>query len=66
MDKAKFIETATSRETDVEVMQAIASIASSDSEADAIWDAPTDEQVQQIRSIVGDGDYCWGAAGSRW
>ena len=68
-----FIASGNSRETDNEIMAAIAKIARNVAEAERIWEAPTDDEVCAIAEIAtkngNDGipsDYCWGAAGSDW
>ena len=69
-----FIETAASRETSEELMEAILRVAGNDeNRATKIWeDGPTDAELVAIVEIVtGNGrtkttDYCWGAAGTQW
>jgi len=69
-----FIETAASRETSEELMEAIFRVAGRDEgRAVKIWeDGPTDAELTAIIEIVtGNGrtettDYCWGSAGSGW
>lgn len=69
-----FVETAASRETSSELMEAILRVAGNDEvRATKIWeDGPTDAELFAIIEIVtGNGrtettDYCWGAAGTSW
>lgn len=71
---SKFITTAATRETSVELMAAILAVACNDETvAEAIWeDGPTGEQLVAIVEIVTENgltettDYCWGVMGSRW
>ena len=68
----KFIDTASSRETSVEIMEAILAVAGSETEAARVWDAPTYPEALAIwERVTSNGlrdstDYCWGAAGSDW
>lgn len=67
-----FIDSADSRETDVEIMKAILSVANNDEAiAEKVWEAPSQEQLNKIIVIVTkDGaeasDYFWGASGTSW
>lgn len=63
----KFILEADSRQTCVEIMEAIAEIAVTYEEAVEIWEAPTQAQVTSIATKLDTpSDYCWGASGSSW
>lgn len=69
----EFVATADSRETDVELMEAIYKAAESDHADPAqVWENPTPAQVVAITEIATNNgqsettDYCWGAAGSNW
>jgi hypothetical protein len=59
---ASFIATAASRETSVEIMEAIAALACSEIEAARIWDAPTAEELAAIAVLVtrDADDFFWG------
>lgn len=67
-----FISTADSRETSVEIMEAILAVAGSQSAAVRVWDEPTYEETLAVwERVTKNGlrdstDYCWGAAGSAW
>jgi len=72
-EASDFIKSGASRETSDEIMAAIAKIARNPTEAERIWEAPTDDETCAIAQIAtkngADGipsDYCWGAAGSDW
>jgi len=73
MTNSEFTATADSRETDVELMDAIYKVAESDN-ADPVqvWEDPTDAQLVAITEVVTKNgmiettDFCWGAAGSNW
>lgn len=69
-----FIETASSRETSVELMEAILRVAGDDeARAEQIWeDGPTDAELVAIVEIVTNNgmyettDFFWGAEGNDW
>ena len=68
-----FIECASSRETSVEIMDAILWLARGDeTEAVRIWEAPTDREMLALwervtkNGLVSADEFCWGAAGSKW
>ena len=68
-----FINTAASRETSAELMDAIFRVADeNESRAMVIWDCPTDEQMTAIIEIVTKNgmyettDFVWGEAGAEW
>lgn len=68
-----FIETADSRETSKEIMEAIMFVAGGDSsEAVRIWEEPTEAELLAIwERVTQNGlhdasEYCWGADGSKW
>ncbi|MFT0137264.1 YccJ family protein [Alcanivoracaceae bacterium MT1] len=71
---SKFIESAASRETSVELMEAILEVAGGDEAiAEQIWeDGARDEELVAIIEIVTKNgvhettDFCWGAAGTDW
>lgn len=68
----KFIDTASRRETSVEIMEAIFAVAGSEEAAVRVWEDPTYEEALAIwERVTSNGlrdstDYCWGAAGSDW
>lgn len=70
----KFIESADSRETSVELMQAILQVAGGDeAKAEGIWeDGPDSTELVAIIEIVTKNgqhettEFCWGAAGDNW
>ena len=68
-----FLDSADSRETSTEIMEAIALVAKSDAdEAERIWEDPTLEQLTQVWQIVTHGgeiestEFCWGTSGRAW
>ena len=67
-----FIATANSRETSPEIMEAIRSVAGSDTAAVLVWEAPSEEEALAVwervtnNGLIPSADYCWGASGSRW
>lgn len=67
-----FINSADSRETSTEIMEAIAWLAETEEQAERIWKDPSDsELVAIIERVTGNGredasDFCWGAAGDQW
>ena len=73
MTTTNFLSSAATRETDIEVMRAILSVAGNDEAAAVrIWEDPSNEEGIAIWEIVtGNGlrpatDYCWGASGTHW
>ena len=70
---SNFIESANSRETSVELMEAILYVADkSEAAAVRIWEEPTQAEALAIwervtkNGLIDSADFCWGAAGSRW
>lgn len=67
-----FIDTADSRNTSREIMEAIRAIAGGDTAAILMWNEPTHEQTLAVwERVTNNGqrdstDYCWGASGSAW
>ena len=68
-----FIDTADSRETSPELMDAILFVADgNESEAVRIWEEPTAEEAVSLwervtkNGLVGSTEFCWGASGSKW
>ena len=67
-----FIETADSRETSREIMEAIRAVAGSETAAVRVWEAPSYEEALAVwERVTNNGntdstDFCWGAAGSAW
>ena len=68
-----FIDTADSRETSPELMDAILFVADgNESEAVRIWEEPTAEEAVSIwervtkNGLVPLTEFCWGASGSKW
>lgn len=68
-----FIDTADSRETSPELMDAILFVADgNESEAVRIWEEPTAEEAVSIwervtkNGLVPSTEFCWGASGSKW
>jgi len=72
-----FVNTADSRETSREIMQAIADFASSLEEAEEIWEngiSDWDDLAKRnfVATVTGEGrrgepsDFCWGVQGLRW
>lgn len=72
MSMQDFIDSADSRETSPEIMEAIAWLARDEDEAVRIWQDPSPaELVAIIERSTGNGridpaDFCWGASGERW
>jgi len=67
-----FTDTADSRNTSAEIMNAIRNVAGSESAAVRVWEEPTYEEALAVwERVTNNGntdstDYCWGAAGSAW
>ena len=68
-----FIETADSRETSKELMEAIYFVAGrNDDEAVRIWEDPTESELLAIwervtkNGLIAADEFCWGADGSQW
>lgn len=68
-----FIESASSRETSKEIMEAIHFVAGrNDEEAVRIWEEPTEAELLAIwervtkNGLISADEFCWGAAGSQW
>jgi hypothetical protein len=68
----RFIDTADSRETSPEIMEAIAGLSRSDENAVGIWEAPSPEEALAIwervtrNGLVSSTEFCWGSSGGRW
>jgi hypothetical protein len=70
-DCQTFIDSWISRETSIELMRAIAAIASNLDDANRIWDNPAVFEVWTIKQALIDSgiepeDQCWGACGTQW
>lgn len=71
---AEFIASGDARETDREIMEAIAFFARDLAEAEAIWSGDFGDACTMLdiwEHVTGNGlrdasDYCWGAAGGKW
>lgn len=70
---SSFLDTANSRETSDEIMEAILFVAGrSETEAARVWDSPTEaEQLAIWERVTNNGlvpadNFCWGASGSNW
>jgi hypothetical protein len=68
-----FIESAASRETSVEIMDAIMWLARGDeTEAVRIWEEPSEAEMIALwervtkNGLVHANEFCWGASGSKW
>ena len=67
-----FIETADSRETSTEIMEAIRAVAGSETAAVRVWECPSYEESLAVwERVTNNGnadstDYCWGTSGSKW
>jgi len=68
-----FIESANSRETSKEIMEAINWMATgNEAEAVRIWEDPTEAEALAIwervtkNGLLQADEFCWGAAGSSW
>lgn len=68
-----FLETADSRGTSTELMEAILFVAgSNEAEAERVWEEPTETEMVSIwervtkNGLVDANEFCWGAAGSHW
>ena len=68
-----FIESAASRETSVELMEAIHFVAGrNDAEAVRVWEEPTEAELLAVwkrvtkNGLIAADEFCWGAAGSNW
>lgn len=73
MDKQTFIDSADSRETSREIMEAITKVARDLDHAEQIWEeGPTETELCHIVEIVTKNgmydvtDFVWGAAGDEW
>lgn len=70
--KTDIINEAESRETSVEIMQAIAEISRSYSDAVRIWENPTNPELVAIfervtkNGLIDSTEFCWGVNGSNW
>lgn len=69
---SKFIESADSRDTSVELMEAILYVAGNETNAVRVWEEPTATEALAIwervtkNGLLESSDFCWGVAGSRW
>lgn len=70
---SNFIESASSRETSVEIMEAILKVANGNEQiAEQIWEDASDAELVAIIEIVTNNgmhettDFVWGAAGEEW
>lgn len=67
-----FANSADSRETSQEIIDAIVRLSQNEKEAIRIWESPTYEESLAIWERVTDNglrdsnEYCWGASGSNW
>lgn len=68
-----FIESAASRETSVELMEAIYFVAGrNDADAVRVWEDPTEAELLAIweratkNGLVSADEFCWGASGANW
>jgi len=67
-----FINSADSRETSVEIMEAIRAVAGSETAAVRVWEEPTYEESMAVwERVTKNGlrdstNYVWGASGSSW
>ena len=73
MEMSKFIESANSRETSPEIMEACLWLARDDEDAAVrIWEDPTEPELLAIwervtnNGLIPSEDFCFGAAGSQW
>ena len=69
----KFLETADSRETSIELMASILAVADgNEAQAVRIWEDPSEAEMLAIwERVTQNGfhdasEYCWGAEGSKW
>lgn len=69
----EFLESASSRETSIEILAAMLTIAKDDvSEATRMWESATDTELLAIwanvtqHGKIDSESFCWGAAGHRW
>ena len=71
-DVGQFVDGADSRETSVELMEAIRYVAGSNEAAVRVWENPSEPEMLAIwervtkNGLVPSADFCWGAAGSQW
>lgn len=69
---SKFIESANSRETSVELMEAILYVAGSEEAAARLWEEPTEAEALAVwervtkNGLIDSTDFDWGAAGANW
>lgn len=67
-----FIDSANSRETSTEVMEAISQLARHESEAIRIWEAPTEAEILAIwervtkNGLIDADEFYWGATSDQW
>ncbi len=71
--KSEFVNSADTRETSVEIMEAIEWLADGKTKtANRIWEAPTELEMNTIwervtkNGLVPSSDFCWGEEGNRW
>jgi hypothetical protein len=69
----KFLETADSRETSIELMASILAVADgNEAQAVRIWEDPSEDEMRAIYARVTQNglhdasEFCWGAQGSKW
>jgi len=67
-ERDDFCNSADSRETSHEIMEAIAAIAHNVEQAERIWAEPDRHEIEAICQKLANppSSYCWGAAGSDW
>ena len=69
---SQFLESAASRETSPEIMEAILYVAGSEKLAVGVWEAPSEAEALAVwervtrNGLRESADYCWGAAGAAW
>lgn len=68
-----FLQTAASRETSTEIMEAILYVAgNNETQAERIWTEPTFDELLAIcervtkNGLIPSSEFCWGASGSDW
>ena len=68
-----FLISGDSRETSMEIIEAISFLANgNDAIAERIWSDPTEPELLAIweratnNGLISDNDFCWGASGSKW
>lgn len=68
-----FLQTADSRETSPELMEAILHVSGwNEAEAVRVWESPTEAEMIAIwervtnNGLIDAAEFCWGSAGSDW